>query len=410
MFGRKRKGVLRRSRHRRVLSKKIRKVASLNIQESLEYGEAIPRIILACFASPFIYYGGLKFFLALFILTTVARKFGKFGYVQSIITIYRNRRPRHGPTVREKCYYYVDYWLSTNPYAKALVLMALTIGLILSSGTLISWMANEPWIESLWAATLGSGLDWGFINSTSPSLRLIAVCTNVGGLVLTALLLSIISDAVQTKYDSLRKGESSVTETGHTLIIGWSVKSLSVITQLAKAGESVGNNVVVCLSDQREKEDMENDIAQCEFNFANLGTRVVCRSGSPLSHHDLRRVSFFRARSIIILGDDEHDAETNDARSLQILLSIISSLEREKSIAEQTNSGKQEGRRNGTSVVVPRPDRIVIEVMDTENATIMKSVCPELVETVLAHDVVGRLMLQAARNPLVADVWVELVS
>lgn len=62
----------------------------------------------------------------------------------------------------------------------------------------------------MWAAALGSGLDWGFINSTSPSLRLIAVCTNVGGLVLTALLLSIISDAVQTKYDSLRKGESSV--------------------------------------------------------------------------------------------------------------------------------------------------------------------------------------------------------
>lgn len=91
------------------------------------------------------------------------------------------------------------------------MLMALTWCLILTSGTLISWMASEPWIESLWAAALGSGLDWGFINSTSPSLRLIAVCTNVGGLVLTALLLSIISDAVQTKYDSLRKGESSVT-------------------------------------------------------------------------------------------------------------------------------------------------------------------------------------------------------
>jgi len=60
-------------------------------------------------------------------------------------------------------------------------------------------------------ASLGSGLDWGFINSTSASLRLVAVCTNVGGLVLTALLLSLISDAVQTKYDSLRKGESAVT-------------------------------------------------------------------------------------------------------------------------------------------------------------------------------------------------------
>lgn len=91
------------------------------------------------------------------------------------------------------------------------MLLALTWALILSSGTIISWMANEPWLESLWAAALGSGLDWGFVNSTNPTLRFVAVCTNVGGLVLTALLLSIISDAVQTKYDSLRKGESVVT-------------------------------------------------------------------------------------------------------------------------------------------------------------------------------------------------------
>lgn len=197
-------------------------------------------------------------------------------------------------------------------------------------------------------------------------------------------------------------------ESGHTLIIGWSVKSLSVMIQIAKAGENTGSNVIVCLSDHREKEDMENDIAQCDFNFASLGTRVVCRSGSPLSHYDLRRVSFSSARSIIILGDDEHDAETNDARSLQVLLSIVSALEREKAIAEKKRSPDSVGE--GESVFIPRPDRVVIEVMDTENAAIMTSVCPELVETVLAHDVVGRLMLQAARNPLVADVWQELVS
>lgn len=193
------------------------------------------------------------------------------------------------------------------------------------------------------------------------------------------------------------------------MIIGWSVKSLSVMTQLAKAGESVGSNVIVCLSDQREKEDMESDIAQCDFNFANVGTRVVCRSGSPLSHHELRRVSFLRARSIIVLGDDEHDAETNDARSLQILLSIVSALEREKALADRKKAAKEPNDQSPGEIVVPRPDRVVIEVMDTENAAIMTSVCPELVEPVLAHDVVGRLMLQAARNPLVADVWQELV-
>lgn len=175
------------------------------------------------------------------------------------------------------------------------------------------------------------------------------------------------------------------------------------MTQLAKAGESVGGNVIVCLTDQREKEDMENEIAQYDFNFANLGAKIVCRSGSALSHNDLKRVSFSRARSIIILGDDENDAETNDARSLQIVLSIVAALERQKAVFEKNQPGSPDSE-------IPRPDRVVIEVMDTENAAIMKSVCPELVEPVLAHDLVGRLMLQAARNPLVADVWQDLVS
>lgn len=202
---------------------------------------------------------------------------------------------------------------------------------------------------------------------------------------------------------------SFIQEEGHTLIIGWSIKSLSVIIQLAKAGESAGTNVIVCLSDKREKEDMENDIAQCDYNFSKAGTRVVCRSGSPLSYHDLRKVSFCRARSIIILGDDEHDPETNDARSLQIVLAIVSGIERERTHRQNHINKENGGLDEETNRDVPRPDRIVIEVMDTENAAIMTSVCPELVEPVLAHDVVGRLMLQAARNPLVADVWQDLV-
>lgn len=162
---------------------------------------------------------------------------------------------------------------------------------------------------------------------------------------------------------------------------------------------------------------MEHDISEHDFNFLEAGVQIVCRSGSPLNYHELRKVSFSRARSIIILGDDEGDAETSDARSLQILLSIVVALEREKASLEATReSARQSGGKNDTEsnaqtcdVRAPAPDRIVIEVMDTENAGIMKSVCPDLVEPVLAHDVVGRLLLQAARNPLVADVWQELV-
>lgn len=39
---------------------------------------------------------------------------------------------------------------------------------------------------------------------------------------------------------------------------------------------------------ERDKEEMEMDIAKLEFDF--MGTSVICRSGSPLILADLKKV------------------------------------------------------------------------------------------------------------------------
>ncbi len=195
--------------------------------------------------------------------------------------------------------------------------------------------------------------------------------------------------------------------------------------QLAKASESKGKDTIVCLTDSKEKEDMEAEIASYDFKFGKLGTRVVCRSGSPLVYSELQRVSFSKARSIIILAGDTMDAEGNDAKSLHILMSIVASLEREKIYRNDfhdyeryagpilkgiMNVSQVKQEDSGEDELISRERKVVIEVMDSDNAAIMASVSPGLVEPVMANDVVGRLMLQAARNPLVADVWQDLVS
>lgn len=42
---------------------------------------------------------------------------------------------------------------------------------------------------------------------------------------------------------------------------------------------------------ERDKEEMELDIAKMEFDFR--GTSVICRSGSPLILADLKKVCIF---------------------------------------------------------------------------------------------------------------------
>ena len=61
----------------------------------------------------------------------------------------------------------------------------------------------------------------------------------------------------------------------------------SLLNQLAIANESLGGGIVVVMA-ERDKEEMELDIAKMEFNFK--GTSVICRSGSPLILADLKKV------------------------------------------------------------------------------------------------------------------------
>lgn len=62
----------------------------------------------------------------------------------------------------------------------------------------------------------------------------------------------------------------------------------SLLKQLAIANKSVGGGVIVVLA-ERDKEEMEMDIAKLEFDF--MGTSVICRSGSPLILADLKKVA-----------------------------------------------------------------------------------------------------------------------
>lgn len=61
----------------------------------------------------------------------------------------------------------------------------------------------------------------------------------------------------------------------------------SLLNQLSIASENLGGGIVVVMA-ERDKEEMELDIAKMEFDFR--GTSVICRSGSPLILADLKKV------------------------------------------------------------------------------------------------------------------------
>lgn len=51
-------------------------------------------------------------------------------------------------------------------------------------------------------------------------VRCVSLLISVGGMLVMALLMSLVSDAIGSKVDELRKGKAAVLESDHVVIIG----------------------------------------------------------------------------------------------------------------------------------------------------------------------------------------------
>jgi hypothetical protein len=120
--------------------------------------------------------------------------------------------------------YRLDAFLSVHPYAKPLALLVATLLLICLGGLALFGVTDGSLAECLW-------LSWTYIadsgnhsDSEGVGWRLVSVSISFGGMLIFAMMLGLVSDAISEKLDSLRKGRSEVVEQNHTLILGWSDK------------------------------------------------------------------------------------------------------------------------------------------------------------------------------------------
>ncbi|KAM0946516.1 putative CASTOR/POLLUX/SYM8 ion channel domain, NAD(P)-binding domain superfamily [Dioscorea sansibarensis] len=303
-----------------------------------------------------------------------------FKYIDQISRLGRSS-DTEGVSLNKQLAYRVDLFLSVHPYAKPLALLLATLLLICLGGLALYGVTDDVLADCLWLSWTYVADSGNHANSIGIGPKLVSVSISFGGMLIFAMMLGLVSDAISEKFDSLRKGRSEVIEKNHTLILGWSDKLGSLLNQLAIANESLGGGTVVVMA-ERDKEEMELDIAKMEFDFK--GTSVICRSGSPLILADLKKVSVSKARAVIVLAEDGN-ADQSDARALRTVLSL---------------TGVKEGLRG----------HIVVELSDLDNEVLVKLVGGDLVETVVAHDVIGRLMIQCARQPGLAQIWEDILG
>ena len=291
-------------------------------------------------------------------------------------------------TFTKKMRYAFDNTMSKGPIALIIWLGIISLILIIFASIILAVTGiAQPeeeglnFIEAAWqslmrtldAGTMGGDAGWGF--------RIIMLIVTLGGIFIVSILIGVLSSGIEGKLDELRKGKSEVMENDYVLILGWSSKIFTIISELTIANENQKKPRIVILSNI-DKVDMEDAIKNNIPNTKN--TKVICRNGDVTNPTDLFIVNPSKAKSIIILSNDD---EAGDFETIKTILAITN------------NPQRKEGKYH-----------IVAEMNDIQNYNVAKMVGKEEVELILTDDIVARIMVQTSRQSGLSIVYTELMD
>jgi Trk K+ transport system NAD-binding subunit len=288
---------------------------------------------------------------------------------------------------RSKIQYSIDGLMSRGPVALLLplgiivlaVLIVITIAVVLS-GAMDSRSLNV--IDTIWTV-------FGYMYvpvAVTPeeggwSLRLLLFAASLTGIVVLSTLISLITTGFSSAIANLRKGKSTVEETGHTLIVGWNDQIYGIVQELMLANANVAHARIVILAAE-DKVEMEDRL---RARIKPVGsTKIVCRSGSPIDLTDLSIVRPALAKSIIVLAPD--DTKHPDSLVIKTLLAL-----------EHLDDGT--GRAP-----------VVATMSDVENIAVASIIGGNRVRLIPNERVISQIITQTCRQAGLSRVYSELLD
>ncbi len=229
-----------------------------------------------------------------------------------------------------------------------------------------------------WMGVLRS-LDPGTMGGDTGSFLFVGAMfvITLGGIFIFSILVGLLTTGISNKLESLQKGHSTVVESNHTVILGWSSQIFTILTELIEANSNLKNACIVILSSE-DKVEMDEAIRNRIPNTKT--TRIVTRNGSPIDLNDLGLLSLNTARSIII-------NEANDADVIKTLLAVINSPSRRT-----------------------EPYNIVAVLREPKNVEVAKIAARGQAEIILEDAIISRIIAQTCRQSGLSAVYTELLD
>ncbi len=203
------------------------------------------------------------------------------------------------------------------------------------------------------------------------------------GFLVVSIVIGAVSNGLERKIESLRKGKSLVVEKNHFVILGWSEQIFTIISELGMHAKEINEKHCVVIMGDKDKVEMEDEIKTKVGHTEKL--RVVCRNGNAIEHADLKIVNLDNSRSIILLTPD--GTEDPDSQVIKTILAIT----------------KNQNRRK-------EPYSIIAEMRDAKKAALAKIVGKDEVEIILIRDFVSKIIAQTYRQKGLSVVYTELLE
>lgn len=283
----------------------------------------------------------------------------------------------------ERARYWFDNTLARGVTALIGWLAVACLAVVIPVSALLVW-TDERAPDTAWAKTAAV---WRSVGQTlrlggevgSPLRVILSVLLALMALFYVSTIVGLITTAITEELIALRRGHSTVLESGHTVLLGWSDQIFTVVAELVAANANQPRSAIAILAD-RDVTEMEEELRS---EVGDTGrTRVICRNGRPTDPTALVRVSPATADVVLVLPRD-HPEE--DAEIVKNLLALRTAVDDSR---VRTVAVVRDAHCRLAAELAAGPDAVVLEI----------------------DDVTARLVAQCVRQPGLSVVYQELLD
>ncbi|MFB7233785.1 NAD-binding lipoprotein [Streptomyces sp. NPDC056269] len=276
------------------------------------------------------------------------------------------------PSLRDRTQYWVDRTVVKGMTAAAGWLALVCLAVVAPASALLVWTDNrspdtlQGKVATVWR-TVGQTLRIG--GEVGPPLRMVlSVLLALVSLLYVSTLVGLVTTAITDRLTELQRGQSTVVERGHSLVLGWSEQTPTLVAELLAAHAERRNSAVVVLAD-RDKLDMERELRAVLAAAGVRRVRLLCRRGRPADPAALARVSPGAAGAVVVLPPDTPEGDTQVVKTLLALRAVVGDTRPVRVVA-----AVRQTRHVATARLAAGPGAVVLDVDGIAARTLVQCV------------------------------------